>query len=95
MMKKIKLIAIGVMAISIQSCSSVASVGAGMGLDRTLFETEAHCKQVSYPQYVKDMQVFNNATVDQHQTPEYVETMEEYCHVQKTVTSNKSTELSK
>ena len=85
-MKKIKLISIGFMAMAIQSCSSVASVGASMGINPQLFETETQCKEASYPKYVKDMQTFNNAKVDQHQTPEPVMTVEKYCHLKEKIT---------
>lgn len=83
-MKKIKLMAIGMLAMTIQSCSSVASVGASMGVNPQLFETEKQCKEESYPKYVQDMQLVNNAKADQHQTPEPVMTVEQYCHIKTT-----------
>lgn len=86
-MKKIRLISIGFMAMVLQSCSSVASVSASMGVNPQLFETEEQCKEVSYPKYVKDMQVFNNAKIEQHQTPEPVMTVEKYCHIEKNKTA--------
>lgn len=82
-MKKIRLISVGVMAMVLQSCSSVASVGASMGVNPQLFETEKQCKEESYPKYVQDIKVFNNAKVEQHQAPEPVKTIEQYCHIEK------------
>lgn len=80
-MKKVKLMTVGVVAMAIQGCSSVASVGASMGVNPQLFETEKQCKEESYPKYVQDMQVVNNAKIEQHQTLEPVMTVQQYCHL--------------
>ena len=83
-MKKIILVLIGFALVSLQSCSVGTSLEegiSGMGLTH-FFETEEQCK-ASYPQYVKDMQVFNQAAVEQHQTLEPVMTIEKYCHLEK------------
>lgn len=92
-MKKIKVIVLGVMSsLLLQGCAAAISAGAGLGglglSNGHWFESEETCKTKSYPQYVKDMQAVNAEQVKQHLDLSKTETIEEYCHLKTSSTTN-------
>ena len=78
------LIAVGLMALSLQGCIA-AAVGAGVGAwkwgSSKESEAETQCKK-DYPNYELSMEKVNKARSTRHEKAEKIMTLQEYCHLE-------------
>lgn len=78
------LIAVGLMALSLQGCIA-AAVGAGVGAwkwgSSKTSEAETQCKK-DYPNYALSMEKVNQARKSRSEKAQPVMTLSEYCHLE-------------
>ena len=88
------LIAVGLMALSLQGCIA-AAIGTGVGAwkwgNSKTSEAETQCKK-DYPNYALSMEKVNKGLAARHEKTEKIMTLSEYCHLEeKEATTDKST----
>lgn len=91
--QRLGIVAVSLAALSLQGCIA-AAVGAGVGAwkwgSSKESEAETQCKK-DYPNYELSMEKVNQSRAARHEKPEKIMTLGEYCHLEESEQSKKST----